>query len=138
MTHDAHNDLSQEERRQVLKDTMHGRAMAEAAIPLGRYTGNEQSTVIDGVTPSYPKGPDWTVDPVPDEPALGYSVEDHEPVGTPAEVQASIDKVSPLECSSVAQGNSGGATVAPAEGGSLADAVETVAPPTSTEEKLED
>lgn len=132
----------QAERREFLENEKRLRegttfsqfAKSESDEPRGRFTATEKAAVIDGVTPSYPKGPDWAVDPVPKEEPLNYDINAMEPVGTPAEIQASIDKVSPLE-SSLAQGNSGGAVTAPASAPPLVDGVETAALPTSTEKR---
>jgi hypothetical protein len=48
---------------------------------------------VIGTTPTpasaYPAGPNWCVDLVGSEEPLGYSIEDHEPVGTAQEIEAS-------------------------------------------------
>jgi hypothetical protein len=89
----------QSERLSVLRNDAQVRgatfsdfAQADASEVRGRFTAHERSTVI-GSAPSpatqYPAGPNWTCDPVPPEEPLGYSVEDHEPVGQPHELKAS-------------------------------------------------
>jgi hypothetical protein len=95
----------QQDRREVLRNdakvrgaTFSDFAQAEASEARGRFTAHERSTVI-GSAPSpasaYPAGPAWTCDPVGPEMPLGYSVEDHEPVGEPAEIRASIASLGP-------------------------------------------
>jgi hypothetical protein len=101
----------QEERRRTLDNdrrvreqqqgaTLSDFATAEAAEDRGRFTAHEKSTVV-GSTPNpataYPQGPAWSATELPDEPPLGVSVEDHEPTGTAAEVQASIDELAKAE-----------------------------------------
>lgn len=46
----VHNDLSQNERRQVLRDTMHTRAIAEQGPVGGRY-GAISKTHVTGAGP---------------------------------------------------------------------------------------
>ena len=133
-----HNETTQAERRAALEQgsTLHQFQQSDAATSHGRYDAHEKTTVVGATpVPVYPAGPDWTaVDPCGQEPPLNYCVDQMEPVGTAAEIEASIAKLtaSPLEPLS-AQGNCGGADEAPASGGSLPDAVEAAAPPTSTE-----
>jgi hypothetical protein len=104
----AERELSQHEKRAVLLNdarvqqqkqseppaTLHAFSVAEADTPRGRFTSIEKATVI-GVSPAntYPKGPDWTADPVPKTEPLNYDINAMEPVGTVAEVQASIDRL---------------------------------------------
>jgi hypothetical protein len=54
----------------------------------GRFAKPQQ--VIGTTAPEYPAGPNWAADPVGVEPPLGFSVEDHEPVGEYAEVAKSL------------------------------------------------
>ena len=58
----------------------------------GRWSKQSETTNIATSPNSYPKGPDWCGQDamVPDEGPLNYSVNDLEPVGTPAEVEASL------------------------------------------------
>jgi hypothetical protein len=59
---------------------------------LGRFGTDKPPAIIVGTSPTtnYPGA--GLVDPVPDEPPLGF-VEVLQPVGTASEVQASIDKL---------------------------------------------
>src|SRR5437588_10372616 len=85
------NNASMREKEQVLRDTMHNRAQAKANEIRGRFAAHERSNIV-GSTPSvveYPAGPNWACDPVPQEPSLGFSVEDHEAVGEAHELLAS-------------------------------------------------
>jgi hypothetical protein len=52
----------------------------------GDVSGAEEATHY----PRLPESSPWSHDPVPPEAALGFSVEDVEPCGTPAEIAASI------------------------------------------------
>ena len=89
------NDSTQAERREVVKNDRstyldHARANEEM-VAQGRFA-KVNATPVAGV-PEYPRQPEgspWHHDPVPTEPSLGYSVHDLPPVGTPAEVAASI------------------------------------------------
>ena len=88
------NDLSQAEKRQVLRDTMHGRAIAEQDTVGGRYAA-EARTRVTGATPApqYPALPassPWASDPVPAEEPLGIDINAVEPVGTHTEVEQSL------------------------------------------------
>jgi hypothetical protein len=61
----------------------------------GRFKAVNQ-TIHTAATPVYPEQPPTSPfhhDPVGQEPRLGYSVEDHEPVGTYSEIQASLEKL---------------------------------------------
>ena len=99
------------ERRAVLENDKRSREQGSTFLAHthndvgGRFTAHERSTVI-GSTPTpasaYPAGPNWTCDPVGPEMPLGYSIEDHEPVGQPHELRANVR---PLE-QPQAQGNS--------------------------------
>jgi hypothetical protein len=101
-TRPYHQSADQRERERLLRNdranTFAGRAQAEADEIQGRWAQEHKATVIgtSDATAQYPKLPSgpWA-DPVqiPPEPALGFSVEDHEPVGTIPEVQASIDAI---------------------------------------------
>jgi hypothetical protein len=99
-TRPFHNPASQAERREVLEnDTYHRRAQNQADDAGGRFAKITPTTVT-GVTPTpqYPQLPasspwasgfDQNV-----EPALGFDVNAQEPTGTPAEVEASLNRAS--------------------------------------------
>jgi len=84
------------EKAEIIKSehrhTFQSRAIAEADDVRGRWAEINKSNVVGATpTPVYPAGPNWAADPVGVEPALGFSVEAHEPVGEVGEVQASIE-----------------------------------------------
>jgi hypothetical protein len=90
------NNTDQETRRRVEHDSYLTRAQAEADQVGGRFR-KEVTTTVNAV-PQYPKLPasspwasgfDQNVEPV-----LGYDVNAQEPTGTPAEVQASLNRAS--------------------------------------------
>jgi hypothetical protein len=88
-----HNTASQREGAEVLSnDTFQSRAIADADIPLGRFTEHERATVVGSEgAPNYPQGPNWAQhDPVPPEPSLGFDITAIEPVGEFHEVQKSL------------------------------------------------
>jgi hypothetical protein len=101
MTAEPEREVSQDEKRAVLandisvrqqqKPTFHSFAQAEADTPRGRFTTVEKATVIGVGPPSYPKGPDWTVDPVGPEPNLGFDVNAMQPTGEAFEVRRLIE-----------------------------------------------
>jgi hypothetical protein len=72
-------------------------ALAQAGIELegtGRFAAQQAVVGRDpSPYPAQPAGPWAGADPVPSEEPLGESVERVEPVGTPAEVQASIERL---------------------------------------------
>jgi hypothetical protein len=76
-----------------LSATYFDRARAEAeqeARSAGRFKAEVASTVV-GV-PSYPPQPEGSPfhsDPVPQEPPTGVDINEHEPVGTAAEIERS-------------------------------------------------
>ena len=86
------NDLRVRRERQADAFSYHERAIADAEIELGGRFGTIAKPVVTGATPlpRIESGPWASPDPVPDEPSLGYSVEWVEPVGTPAEIAASL------------------------------------------------
>src|SRR6516162_6405898 len=93
-----HQDLDQRERERLLRNdlranTFAGRAQAEADEIQGRWAQEHKAAVIGAGPVEYPRLPEnsWTHDPVPPEGPLGVSVEDHEPVGEPREILASLD-----------------------------------------------
>ena len=90
----------QADRREYLENekrlrgtTLSQFAQSDAAEDRGRFTAHEKSTVIGAdATPKYPAAFQQR-DPVPNEEPLGVDINAIEPTGTPAEVQASIDKL---------------------------------------------
>lgn len=96
---DLKNDSSQAERRRVLaNDRQQTSSLLDHVEPEGGGRFAElarrdagKSTVV-GATPSvqYPTGPGWTRSEVPQEPPLGFSVNDLEPTGEPFEVERSL------------------------------------------------
>ena len=94
-THEFNNDTDQHTRREVLRnDTLFSRQQHTPDDAGGRYAKLTPAT-ITGSTPSpqYPKQPAnsfWSHDPVAATPPLGFSVDAMEPVGTPAEIEASL------------------------------------------------
>jgi hypothetical protein len=92
------NQTSQDERSDVLQNdrqqqggTFHSLAQADLALErVGRHAV-PSAVVVGSTSPSnYPKGPDWTVDPVGTEPNLGFDVNAMPPCGEPGEIAASI------------------------------------------------
>ena len=84
------------DRRVRRGGTYHDIASSEAAVPRGRFTAHERSTVT-GATPAsrYPTLPassPWASEPVGQEPPLGFSVDEMIPAGEPHEVMASLAK----------------------------------------------
>jgi hypothetical protein len=111
----------QREREQTLRNdldvkrqqaTMHGHAVAEAAMTeTGRFAAIN-ATVVTGATPipKYPAASAHQADPVPDEPPLGYSVDQVEPIepsagsllpaeqtDAPAGATASLENLPPVQ-----------------------------------------
>jgi hypothetical protein len=125
MTAESERELTHEKRatldndiRQQQKPTFHSFAQAEADAPRGRFTTVKKATVIGVGPPSYPKGPDWTVDPVPKEEPWGADINQMPPCGEAFEVRRSLeakrgDDAPPLESSSPSQGVFGGSVAAP-------------------------
>jgi hypothetical protein len=106
----VHSELSQDERRDLLqndrdllpKTTLSTFAEAFADEERGGRFKTEQPTHVIGSTPipKYPELPASSPshhDVVPDEPPLGFSVEQLEPLGTEAEIEASINKLTKPE-----------------------------------------
>jgi hypothetical protein len=119
----------QQERREYIEDerrkrqqgsTFHQHAIADAEFDRGRFTANEKVTVIgSSETPQYPQLPSgpWSgQDPVPDEPPLGFSVNDM-PI-EPSTVSAS----SPVEVGPTSEADAP-STVVPFSDVQLADGV---------------
>lgn len=66
-------------------------AAAEAGVARGRFTAREKSTVVGSTAaPSYPAGPNWSADPVGQEPPTGVAIDQMEPVGEAIEVRRSL------------------------------------------------
>jgi hypothetical protein len=92
------NNSSQRERAAILKNdaaTLHQFAQSEAGEISGRWA-KPQTVNASRPAVEYPRiksGP-WADDqPMPpEEPPLGFSVEDHDPVGQPWEIEASLDR----------------------------------------------
>ena len=84
------NESPQSERRQVLRDTLHGRALAEQDTITGRYGAEAKTRIVGSEPTTYPDLPPsspWASDPLPIEPPLGFSVEDQAPAGEAFEVK---------------------------------------------------
>jgi len=90
----TNSDITQKEKREILENdrkvrqasTYHSVAASSVDDERGgRYAHAGRSTTVVGSSPiSYPAQPaqsPWHHDPAPDEPPLGYSVEEMEPVG---------------------------------------------------------
>jgi hypothetical protein len=106
----VHNELSQEERRRILKDTLqHGRARTDASTYAafgaadddtgGRFKKNETSRHVVGAapTPKYPAAASWTADadlPGIEPPA---PVDEMIPCGEVFEVAASVASLGETE-----------------------------------------
>jgi hypothetical protein len=95
------NRFDQKERRAQLahdkavadtRNTLAGRRLLDGLLEnQGRFAKPQQK----GPNPEYPKGADWSRDPVPDEPPLGYSINDV-PVGGERHEERSVSaSVSP-------------------------------------------
>jgi hypothetical protein len=97
------NEATPDERLQVHKDTMPKTTFASFAEAFadedrgGRFKPETRTHVIGSAPiPKYPELPASSPshhDPVPDERPLGYSIDEMQPLGTEAEVQASIDRL---------------------------------------------
>lgn len=107
-TEGAPGELSQAEKLEtVLNDARVARernastlaqfALSEFDEPRGRFTTTEKAAVIGVTPPSYPKGPDWAVDPCGPEPPLGVDVNAQQPTGEGFEVERSIRQSAPSE-----------------------------------------
>jgi hypothetical protein len=95
---DYHCDATMAEKRAAMRNdratTFHQMAQAEAGLNQGRWTRQNAAPVI-GANAQYPRAdlPAWVGADQAVEPPLGYAIDDHEPVGSPAEVEASIEQV---------------------------------------------
>ena len=98
----SHSD-EQKLRRETLKNdqrvrdqgtTFHQAAISEANENRGRFAATNKETVVGSMpVVNYPAAPNWAPDPVPPEPPLNVDIDAQEPVGTEAEIAASIAKL---------------------------------------------
>jgi hypothetical protein len=87
----VHNEYTQEEKRRVQRDTLHGRAVAEMGAVGGRWAAESKAKVVGSTSFKYPALPPnspWASEPVGLEPPLGYSVEAMPAVGEAFELAA--------------------------------------------------
>ena len=103
-TRHYHNDATQAEKREVLRnDTLFSRQQNYVDDAGGRYAKLTPATITGSTpAPQYPKQPAnsfWSHDPVAATEPLGFSVDAMEPVGTHAEIEASIPTLKPPEVS---------------------------------------
>jgi hypothetical protein len=100
------DEISQREKRRILAEDRQVRTTylqhAESSVDDdrgGRFAAIEKSATVVGAAPiSYPQQPatsPWARDVIGDEPPLGYSVEDHDPVGELHEREGSAAPVEP-------------------------------------------
>jgi hypothetical protein len=84
---DRHEYLEDVKRQRKQGSTFKDFAIADAETPRGRFNEPEKVTVIGSAPlPQYPELPEsspWHHDPVPDEPPLGYSINEMQPIETP-------------------------------------------------------
>jgi hypothetical protein len=89
------NDTSQKERAEVLKNdraVQKNTFLSHTHSDEGGRFAKPQTVIGETPTVQYPMAaPNWSSDPTGVEPSLGFSVEDHEPVGEPGEVRASLE-----------------------------------------------
>jgi hypothetical protein len=136
------NPASQDERRQVLRDTLLGRRAHKNTYFAhahsdegGRFSAPDQPpryTVGSEAVPRYPAGPNWSADPVGPEPSLGFSVENVPPTGEMFEIEKSVLAESPgdegmIQSSSPISGPPSGGEVS--SGDPPKDAVDAASPP---------
>jgi hypothetical protein len=74
------------------RDTMFGRALAEQDTVGGRFASVTKTRVIGGASdyPTLPASSPWSSNPVPDEPGLGYRIDDHPAVGEAFEIEKNL------------------------------------------------
>ncbi len=87
--------------------TYHAQAQVDLKLDdEGRFANKDSAVTGAGAVPQYPRAAGPCADPVrvPDEPPLGYAINDQEPTGTPVEVERSLAKLaaSPVAPASVA------------------------------------
>jgi hypothetical protein len=72
------DEITQDEKRKVLKDTYRSRAEVDADMAAGGRFKKETTTQVVDVPeyPAQPKNSPWASDPVPAEPPLGFSVDE--------------------------------------------------------------
>jgi hypothetical protein len=85
-----HNEASQDERRQVLKDTLYGRTVAEQGTIGGRFAAESKMRVAPFEYPRQPANSPWHNNPLPAEEPLGVDINAVEAVGTAAEIEQSL------------------------------------------------
>jgi hypothetical protein len=95
------NSASQAERRRVLREeqasTYFERARVAEQLDSERSKSAVTGTKRTQDFPAIPSGP-WSAGywaQVPDEPPLGYAINEQEPVGEPAEVARSLEAMAP-------------------------------------------
>jgi hypothetical protein len=95
-TPDERKDVLQNDRDLLPKTTFASFAEAFADEDRGGRFKPETATHVIGSTagpPRYPASSPSHQDQTGQEPSLGYSIDEMQPLGTEAEVQASIDKL---------------------------------------------
>ena len=110
----SEDEISEAERRKIMESDRLARrastyhALADAAaneLSGGRYAQSANRQTVIGSSPiSYPAQPEnspWAKDPMPQEPPLGWSVEDMEPTGEPFELERSRETSSAMAASQV-------------------------------------
>jgi hypothetical protein len=98
-THEFNNPATQQEKREVLRnDTYFARQSHTVDDVGGRFAKLTPATITGSATsPQYPQQPEnspWHHDPVAATEPLGFSVDAMEPVGTHAEIEASLKPAS--------------------------------------------
>jgi hypothetical protein len=91
------NPASQEERKRIVRNdrasTFFQQALADAGMVGGRWTKQNEARVTGAA--QYPRAdlPAWVGADCGVEEPLGYAIDDHPPVGSHAEVEASIERL---------------------------------------------
>jgi hypothetical protein len=97
-TSQADRQATLENDQRVHKNTYLSHTHNEAG---GRFAKISPLNVTGSSTlPQYPAGPNWSADPSGQEPPLGFSVEDHPPVGEAFEVERSLGEAARSDSSS--------------------------------------
>ena len=101
------NKCDQKERASLLGSTgtttFHAQSQIAQALdaPGGRFAVEDKSTVVGAdpaiAYPVLPSSSPWSDARLPDEPPLGFSVNEMQPVGTFAEIEKSLGSISPVE-----------------------------------------
>jgi hypothetical protein len=127
------NDAPQSERYAVHVNDKHAHknTMLSHTHPTeeygGRYAAEVHSTIVgrDNPIPQYGHAASWSETQLPDEPPLGYAIDDQEPVGTEAEIQQSLNALGDDHRSPVAKESEDDAAACPAsprsKGGASSD-----------------